>query len=115
MITSVHYSQYHFPPLWSEKQRDGDLIQFQIRFVCVCSSVFVGSTCLLGVLCSCVLCRGRALGTSFTRSSDVRKPLSVHQNDRREALAMDGAPCLKKINKNGTIVIEALSRISAGV
>lgn len=63
----------------------------------------------------CVLHRDRGVATSFTRTSRVRKPLSVQQDDRRVALAMDGALQMKKINKNGAIVSETISRISAGV
>jgi len=74
------------------------------------------STHLLGLSCAfSVLHKVRGVATSFTRSSHVRKPLSVRHDDRREALAMDGALELKKINKNGAIVSEAMSRISAGV
>lgn len=59
--------------------------------------------------------RNRGLAASFTRSSHVRKPLSVRCDDRREALTMNGALQIKKINKNAAIVSEAMSRISAGV
>lgn len=37
------------------------------------------------------------------------------KDDRRVALAMDGALQMKKINKNEAIVSEATSRISAGL
>lgn len=55
-------------------------------------------------VCRSVLHRDRGVATSFTRSSHVRKPLSVRRDDRRVALAMDGALQMKKINKNGAIV-----------
>lgn len=81
----------------------------------VCFCVHVAQMFVETFPCTCVLPKVRVMATSFTRRSDVRKTLSLHQDDRQEALAMDGAPYLEKINKTGTIVIEALSRKCAGV
>lgn len=110
------------PPLLSEKQKDGiwfrDRLDLCVRicaFMCphVCGDcVFVRARTFM---CVPVLHRDRGVATSFTRSSHVRKPLSVRRDDRRVALAMDGALQMKKINKDGAIVSEATRRISAGV
>lgn len=103
------------------KTKGWDLIQGEIRFVCV--RVFVCTCVHLPPLCVCLctlfynvcLHRDWGVATYFTRSSHVRKPLSVQRDDRRVTQAMDGALQKKKINKNRAIVSEVMSRISAGV
>lgn len=111
------------PSFTAWKTKDGIWFGGRLDFcACVWVCIFVCSwahaTCLCMLtlfMCVPVLHGDRGLATSFTRSSRVRKPLSVWWDDRRVAPAMDGALQMKKINKNGAIVSEAMSRISAGV
>lgn len=101
------------------KTKGWDLIRGQIRFACVRVRVPTCLWCVFArvhtLMCVPALRRDQEVATSFTRSSRVRKPLSAWRADRRAALAMDGALQMKKINKNGGIVSEAMGRISAGV